>query len=101
MHRIVLAALAALYTSTASAQVPRPCANPVDIAQKLAAEYREAPAGRGVDSRGNLVTIYANPETGTWTVIVFSPAVGCALVAATGEGWSALDYDLPAPERGS
>lgn len=102
MKRIALAAtVAALLASPAAAQAPRPCGNPADIARRLATEYREAPTARGVDSRGNLVTVYSNPDTGTWTVIVFAPAVGCALVAASGEGWGAVDYALPATGSGS
>lgn len=85
MRLLLPAALAAVVTSCTPA-VAQVCGNPVDIARQLAAEYREAPTARGVDAGGRLVTVYSNPETGTWTVVLLAPG-GCAMVAASGEGW--------------
>jgi hypothetical protein len=102
MHRIALSFLLAALAIPAAAQAPRSCGNPADLAERLAAEYRETPTARGIDAGGNLITVYSNAETGTWTLVVFSPAVACGLIAASGEGWEQMEYaPPPAPDKPS
>lgn len=56
------------------------------IVKTLAEEYREQPIGAGLSRQGPLVTIFANPETGSWTAVAAFPD-GSACIMDTGEGW--------------
>ena len=99
MHRIALAALAALIASPAGAQsVPR---GPTPaLAERLASEYGEAPAVGGVDATGRLLVMYANAETGTWTAVL-ATAEGLSCIVSSGEGWSTERVAAPRPGRPS
>jgi len=92
--RAALLAAAVLTCGPVLAQTP-PCGNPVDLAQRLASEYGEAVTARGIDGGGNLVLVYSNATTQTWTVLVARPG-GPACVVATGEGWEQTEYVAPA-----
>jgi hypothetical protein len=86
----VIASVLTLAAGTAHAQ-QAPCGNPVDIAERLAVEFGEAPAARGIDAGGDLVVIYANPETGTWTVLLALPN-GPACIVSTGTSWEPIAH---------
>lgn len=78
-----------------------PCGNPADLAERLATEYREAVSARGIDAAGRLVLFFANPATGTWTVMIQTPA-GAGCIVATGEAWEAVEQTPPpAPGKSS
>jgi hypothetical protein len=86
----VIASVLTLAAGTAHAQ-QAPCGNPVDIAERLAVEFGEAPAARGIDAGGNLVVIYSNPETGTWTVLL-ALSRGPACIVSTGTAWEPIAH---------
>lgn len=56
------------------------------IVTQLQDRYGEAQQGAGLTQAGRVVEIWANPETGTWTILVTRPnGVSCAVAA--GEAW--------------
>ena len=87
---VIAATVLTLAAGTAHAQ-QAPCGNPVDIAERLAVEFGEAPAARGIDAGGNFVVIYSNPETGTWTVLLALPR-GPACIVSTGTAWEPIAH---------
>lgn len=69
--RACAAVVAALLTSPAWGQ---PLCGPREaIIDALASEYQEQPVGQGLSRQGPVVSIYANPETGTWSAIAEFP----------------------------
>jgi len=44
-----------------------------EILQKLETEYKEKQVLTGVSDRGHLINVYINLDTGTWTVLGFTP----------------------------
>jgi hypothetical protein len=92
-HRAPYAALLALglLPSTALAQPnggdPRPpCADYREVQRQLAASYGEAPVATGLRSNGELLQVFASPESGTWTIVSTTPQ-GTACVLAAGRHW--------------
>lgn len=81
MNYLLLAAAMAGDPSAAYANcVPR-----ADGERELLRAFGERPLMTGV-ARGEAVTLYANPETGTWTLVTRSPrsALSCAVAGGTG-----------------
>jgi len=78
MIRTAAVALAILATP-AAAQVCLPL--PVVI-EGLADAVGEMPAARGLTPDGNIVTLWANPITGTWTLTVTCPDGRTCLLGA-------------------
>jgi hypothetical protein len=66
-----------------------PCGRPEQIDRELRMRYGEHPAFQAISASGNLVSIYVNPSSGTWTVLTF-PRPDVACMAAMGEAWTAL-----------
>ena len=98
-HRAPCAALLALglLPSAALAQPagadPRPpCADYREVQRQLAAGYGEAPVALGLRSNGELLQVFASPESGSWTIVSTSPQ-GTACILATGRHW-----ELPRPD---
>ncbi len=60
-----------------------PCGARAEMVDHLGKKYGETPASIMLDSRGRLMEIFSNPETGTWTLIVTMPG---DLTCATGSG---------------
>ena len=93
MLRPVLCAalMAVFFVSPAFGQS---CGNFQAAHNNLAEKYGEAPVGEGLTHDGAALRVYANPETGTWTVLTIHPN-GVACVRASGEDWQARDYVEP------
>lgn len=70
--------------------------NPVEaVRQQLSQKYDEAPVGRGLDSRGNVVEVWRSRHGETWTITYTRPdGLMCAITA--GASWEDVDY----PEEG-
>jgi hypothetical protein len=100
--RIAAAVLAAVVSSCtpAFAQAPTPCGDPDALAARLAVKFQEAPTASGADAAGNKLTIYSNPDTGTWTAVLAMPG-GAACIVSSGDGWEAIEYALPVAGRPS
>ena len=80
-------ALAATLTMTGEArpQALARCGDAAAIADHLVTRYHEAPLFEGLDGGGNTVTLlFANPATGTWTLLRVHPD-GTACMIAAGE----------------
>ena len=74
----------------ASPAAANPNCAPYDaLARELGNKWGEAPIERGLSSSGEMVEWWANDETGTWTVLVYS-ASGVACIIAAGELYEAV-----------
>lgn len=91
----LLSSLSACAASPAMAQPP--CAPRDDLAARLAEHYAETTVGRGADTNGLTVELFASPA-GTWTLLVTTPdGIGC--VIAVGEDWRGVAPLPPAKGR--
>lgn len=82
-----LVVIAALLPSAAHAQAPM-CKPFKEITDYLATKFAEVPASMGIMDQGKTMMIqFANPETGTWTLIALGTGgIGC--VMASGDGYT-------------
>ncbi len=82
--------ITALLLAQASPQPP--CGPFRAFTAELGKSYGEVPAARGLVKNGQVFVLMANPETGTWTALVVTPAgVACGIGAGTG-------YELAKPK---
>lgn len=89
--RSLIAAGAIALASPAFAQ-PQ-CMGYADLAAALTSEFSESVIGRGI-SIGNIAELWANPATGSWTIVVVTPAgVGC--IAGHGTSWETYPAGRP------
>lgn len=73
-------------TPAAHAQGDEECASRENVVAYLTGEeYGETLQSMGLNTNG-VVELYANPETGTWTIIVTSPE-GVTCPVGAGESW--------------
>jgi hypothetical protein len=93
MHRLTLAALCALSALPALAQGN--CTTRAALTVALATSYSEAPVIMGITSTGAVLELWANPETGTWTVLTVTPD-GVACIRATGDNFTPISGGEPA-----
>ncbi|HMR33148.1 MAG TPA: hypothetical protein PKA13_18340 [Geminicoccaceae bacterium] len=66
-----------------------PCHSYAEIARQLDNRYKESPVSLGVQTNGNLLQVFASPESGTWTILSTSPT-GTTCVIAAGKSWESL-----------
>lgn len=70
------------------------CAPRQRIIAVLADKYSEGRIGAGLAFDGVVLEVWANAETGTWTVTIMRPdGIMCAV--ASGTGWSSLIETVP------
>jgi hypothetical protein len=99
MHRIVVAAIALTGALTAAStaygqQQGRFCASIDQVVKRLGSEFGEHLSAAGLGSQGQMMAIYSNPESGTWTITVTTPdRVSC--VIATGKGFAIEVPEIP------
>lgn len=81
--RYVLAVLA--MTTAASAQSPQmPCGPSKTMEDHIRDKYGESAIGMGI-AAGGVMALMANPETGTFTVLIRRPdGMSCLLMGGTG-----------------
>lgn len=87
MKTFLALTLAAILSSPVFAQESAPCAPRESIVTQLESKYGETRRGAGLQNRGAVTEVFANLETGTWTILVTRPdGVSCAVAA--GEAWT-------------
>lgn len=75
-----LAAIMAL----AAGPVAANCADTPTVVEYLAGQYGEQIQVTGIDNAGFAMVVWANPDTGTWTVTVSSAeGITCVISAGT------------------
>ena len=57
--------------------------------------FGEAPIWRGLNGKGNVVELWVNPETGSWTYLL-SPPDGRSCFIDQGSFWEGVDFAPPA-----
>ena len=86
MLRLALALLAT--PAAAQTCLPLPA-----VIETLTDQWGEAPVGQGLSTGGAIVTVWTNPETGTWTITVTRPDGATCLIGA------GTDFATLAPVR--
>lgn len=76
----------ALFASPAFAR-QLPCGETDNLAKLLDQSYGEVPVSTGLQGNGQLLQIFASPDTGTWTAVTTTPE-GVSCVVATGQRWA-------------
>ena len=91
---IMLTSLLIVGTAWAVKAQPQNCA-PIDaVNERLADQYGETLQTLATAQSGQtIVSQYANPETGTWTLLLVSPE-GVACLVASGENWQLVQAEL-------
>lgn len=89
----IVAGMATIALSAGIAQAQQ-CVQFSDGAARLVSEYGESIIGRGLMPNGAAVVIFANPDTGTWTLVVVTPD-GCSQSPADGQSWVSFDPEAP------
>lgn len=69
-----------------------PCHRYDEIARQLVGRYKESPVSLGVQTNGNLLQVFASPDSGTWTILSTTPS-GLTCVIAAGKSWESLKLD--------
>ena len=69
------------------------CAERSLIVERLAEEYGESRQSLGLTGSGQLLEVFASPETGTWTITV-TTANGLACLVAAGEAFRRIEGPL-------
>lgn len=90
MIRTLLTTALLLAPAVASAQDAPQCFGYTDFASALATNYGESVLERGLSSAGTLIEWWGNPETGTWTLLVVTPA-GLACMIADGQSYETFE----------
>ena len=84
-----------LAATTAKAEpAPRNCGPHAQVVERLAEGYGESPVGLGLASNGTAVQVFANLDTGTWTITTTVPQ-GITCLVASGQSWTEI-ATLPA-----
>ena len=65
------------------------CADAAQVDARLRQKFGEAVAGRGLTEQAQPTLLYANPDTGSWTLVVLVNSQACAVVSGT--GWQAIE----------
>lgn len=79
-----LAPVLVLIGSPAFAQMQ--CGGFADTVAHLSTQYGESLAVQGLDGAGNVIAMFANPDTGTWTALIVYPD-GTACMASAGHSF--------------
>ncbi|NOX40763.1 MAG: hypothetical protein GXP05_09675 [Alphaproteobacteria bacterium] len=66
------------------------CGNHTKIVENLRAVFGEQLFAQGLSGPTAAVEFYANPKSGTWTVLIIG-ANGTTCIPATGESWQGID----------
>ena len=74
------------------------CAKRDEVVAQLRSVHGESRQAVGLQQNARVMETYANPETGSWTIIVSLPT-GVACLVAAGEAFSADAADAVAPDK--
>ncbi len=94
--RALTAALAVVLASLPAHAQRAPCGNGGQISAHLEKDWGERPAALALDAAGRLVTILANPESGTWSLLMTAPG-GRTCLIHHGTAWEPF---APPPDPG-
>lgn len=83
-----IAAVALMCATQAIAQTQN-CAPREVVVQSLAEKYGETRRSIGIAQQGAVIEVFANDETGTWTITVTTPT-GVTCMAVSGQSFEAL-----------
>ena len=84
---LILAGLAVAGLSAgAAAGEPSACGDARAVERLLHGSYGEFKISAGLQQNGELLQIFASPDTGSWTAVTTSPQ-GVSCVLATGRRW--------------
>lgn len=86
-----------LAAQTAVAGPSNKCAPRGTVVGHLADKYGEARRAIGLAGQNQVVEVYASDETGTWTILVTSPA-GISCLVASGDSFEALADQVAAAQ---
>ncbi len=86
---------AGLILATHAAHAAPQCAPRDQVLPLLQQKYGEARMGMGLVGTAQVMEIFTNPETGTWTITA-SPPDGLMCLVASGAHFEALTEPLPA-----
>jgi len=92
--RFAFVALVAVSATGALAQNSNQCGPREVILAQLAARYGEARKAVGLAANNAVVELFANAESGTWTITGTLPS-GVTCLIASGESFEALAEVLP------
>ncbi|TCP39955.1 hypothetical protein [Rhodovulum marinum] len=90
---LALAALCLALPALAQAQTARQCAPRDDVVALLADQYGEARQAMGLAANNVVVELFANADSGSWT-ITGTTATGLTCLIASGEAYQALAEKL-------
>jgi hypothetical protein len=97
MKNVVLAALLGLIPAVAQSQTAAQNCGPRDVViMALAERYGEGRQGIGLGGNQQVVEIFANLDTGTWTITVTLPT-GIMCLVASGQSYESLSEE---PKQG-
>lgn len=86
----LLVAIMALSMATLPAQAQRVACGPgPGLVAHLEKEWGEEPAVVALDAAGRMVRILANPETGTWSILITGPD-GPTCLIQHGSAWEQI-----------
>lgn len=91
MQKQILAgftALAILLLPVGALAQGAPCLPRAGLAQVLEG-IGEAPVGRSLTSKGNMVELFATPDFARWSIVATGPN-GCSALVAEGKDWQML-----------
>ncbi|WP_099827227.1 hypothetical protein [Oceaniglobus indicus] len=84
-----------LATQNAFAETPnRNCAARATVVERLNGQFGETRQSIGLASNAQVVEVFASVATGTWTILVSTPA-GVSCVVAAGQAFENLAESLP------
>ncbi len=66
------------------------------VTNMLGKKYGEAPEAAGVATNGNLLVMFTNSKTGSWSMVETTPQ-GMSCLRAAGDGWTKLAPSLEGP----
>ena len=87
--RLSIAVLAMCLASPAAHAQRVPCGDGAQIIAHLEKEWGEDPAVIALDAAGRMVRILANPESGTWSLLVTGPG-GPTCLVMSGGAWEPI-----------
>lgn len=86
--KLLIAALAACVALPAMAQ--ENCAPRDVVTESLRSRYGESVQSMGMVANGTVLEMWANAETGTWSIMITRPD-GISCLPASGRGFEAVD----------
>ena len=100
MKSIVMAFLFCFISSIANAQEiidlnkPMKCSEAQNVMNYFTSNHKETPVWVGKTVHGSYITLLANKETRSWTIVEYDSKIACVLGAGEEKTSSSLDIKL-------